>query len=255
MVKLPKIFKKGLERDAFVFEAELNTIKKEKVDFTFYPYSSISNIGHLEKLLQPTEVKLTNLINRKKVLDVGAADGDMSFLSEYWGAKQVDVIDFPLFNYNGLRGIKYIKKRLKSKVIIYEYDLDSLNWPKLDQYDFCFFLGIMYHLKNPVLVLEQLSKHVKKMVISSKVFDIVEIGGKKVRMSDHNLCYFWKPAETNNDTSNWWCYTESSMKQIIERAGWRVISATRVDQYVGKAEPSNMKLDGRYFIYAESTQI
>jgi hypothetical protein len=71
--------------------------------------------------------------------------------------------DFPWYpydtlgNFNMLRGARLLKETLGSKVEIHEVDLDSqFRLPRSD-YGLVFFLGILYHLKNPFYALESLS--------------------------------------------------------------------------------------------------
>jgi len=60
------------------------------------------------------------------------------------------------------------------------------------------------------------------------------------------------PLESNNDNTNWWVLSEAAVKTVLERSGWRILTAQRMDQVVGAAEPADPKKDGRLFLSAHS---
>src|SRR5207302_1757082 len=87
------------------------------------------------------------------VADIGAADGDFGFFLEQRLGCQVDLIDNAPTNYNGLRGAHRMRAELNSAVTINQIDLDTQFSLPRDSYRAVFFLGILYHLKNPFYVL------------------------------------------------------------------------------------------------------
>lgn len=233
------------------FKKKLEDAKSQKVDFEFYPYSSLSNVFHLNKLLTGVVGSFEELLVGKSVMDIGTADGDMSLYAEYIGAKDLTVIEYSPTNYNNLKGLYFLKDHFKNKMNIIECDIDTQQWPRMDPVDFTFFLGILYHLKNPLYCLENLARVTKSAVFSSRVFDKIP-RLSNVSYANEQIAYLWKPAEVNNDDTNWWCFTEASMRLALERTGWKIITATRVDSWEGTSEPTGMEKDGRYFIYAVS---
>lgn len=233
------------------FTQKLTLAKQEKVDFEFYPYSSLSNIYHLNKLLHGVVDNFEELLIGKSVMDIGTADGDMSLYAEYIGAKDVTVIEYSPTNYNNLKGLYFLRDHFKNDTKIIECDIDTQQWPALKPVDFTFFLGILYHLKNPLYCLENLAKVTRTAVFSSRVFDTMS-QFRNASFTEEQVAYLWKPAEVNNDDTNWWCFSEAAMRLALERTGWKIIKAVRVDNFVHQSEPVGMEKDGRYFIYAES---
>ena len=56
---------------------------------SLYPYASFGNVEHINRLLLLLKTDFQQLISRQRVLDIGCADGDLSFLCELLGAKEV----------------------------------------------------------------------------------------------------------------------------------------------------------------------
>jgi tRNA (mo5U34)-methyltransferase len=84
----------------------------------------------------------------RQVLDVGAWDGWFSFEAERHGAEvtAIDCIEVPNF--------LHVHRALSSKVSYRILDFYELPHSDLGPFDFVFFLGVLYHLKHPLLALE-----------------------------------------------------------------------------------------------------
>src|SRR5215467_1328311 len=91
------------------------------VGFEWYPYDTLSALGHLEKLLTTANRGL--LDGRGRVLDMGSQDGELAFFLESLGY-QVVAVDHPAYNHNGMRGIHALKTAVCSAVEIHELDVD-----------------------------------------------------------------------------------------------------------------------------------
>jgi hypothetical protein len=92
----------------------------------WYPYSILRNVAVLEKLSITAGHDLLELCRgpRGKVVDIGAADGDLAFFLEKLGFS-VDVIDNEYTYFNHLEGSRILKEALNSSVAIRSIDLDS----------------------------------------------------------------------------------------------------------------------------------
>ena len=95
-------------------------------------------------------------MQNKTVLDIGAWDGYYSFECERRGAKVTAI------EKNYYEGFLTAKKILNSKVKFQKMDLFDL--PK-KQYDIVLFLGVLYHLKNPVKALEIMHTITKDLLL------------------------------------------------------------------------------------------
>src|SRR5205823_5690136 len=125
----------------------------------WYPYPTLRNLPVLERLLAGVGLDLLQLCTGKygRVADIGAADADLAFFFEELGFS-VDAIDNEFTNFNKLDGARILKEALNSSVTIRSIDLDSRFEPFAEKYDAVFFLGVLYHLKNPFYILERLAQ-------------------------------------------------------------------------------------------------
>jgi tRNA (mo5U34)-methyltransferase len=201
------------------FSGRITNLKVElNVDFQWYPYATLPNIVHIDPLVTKDLDPLFK--PRGKYADIGAADGDLAFYLESMG-HDCDIYDNAPTNMNGLRGAYAIKRALNSSVNVIQCDLDT-QFDVPHRYDLIFFLGILYHLKNPFFVLEKLSSMSRYMIISTRIARHFGIGHGDV--SAISAAYLVAPHETNNDPTNFWIFTDAGLKRIISRAGWDVVS-------------------------------
>ncbi len=102
----------------------------------------------------------------KSLLDIGAWDGWFSFEMERRGARvtAVDCIEQP--------GFLIAKERLQSRVDYRVLDVYELSPENVGRFDIVLFLGVLYHLKHPLLGLERVCALTKDIAcIESYVTD------------------------------------------------------------------------------------
>lgn len=238
-----------LEQSALEFHKKLDNIKNNiDKQFPWYPYGTLNNFIHLKSLL--AKHPLSSLITGNHVADIGAADGDLAFFIENFGY-HVDVIDHAPTNFNGLRGAELLRKHLKSSIEIHDVDLDSyFSLPRKD-YGLIFFLGILYHLKNPFYILESLSKITKNLLISTR---IARFSTKGDFIAEIPVAYLLGPAESNNDATNFWIFSETGLKRLFDRTGWDLVAYTSVGD-TKKSNPASQDHDERAFAILRSRRI
>ncbi len=231
----------------------------EPSDFGWYPYGTLDNFYLIDKLLTGGNRDLSALIGGKPVADIGAADGDSAFFLESLGFNS-HVIDFPPTNFNGCRGVKLLKQALSSKVEIHEVDLDRHFELPGEDYGLTMFLGILYHLKNPFGVLEQLSKKTHHALISTRVTrfnkasaanDQNGVNQDRVDLQNVPAAYLVFPNETNNDPTNYWIFTSPGLRRILDRTGWDVLDYMTVGNTMN-SDPATPEGDERAFCLVRS---
>src|SRR5690625_4791829 len=136
-------------------------------DFGWYPYDTMANIFHLDALLSGAQRSVFESLRGTRIADIGAADGDFGFFLEDELNCQVDVIDNGPTNFNGLRGARLLVEELSSSVEVHELDLDSQFSMPAEHYRAVFFLGLLYHLKNPFYALEALAGRCELCFVST----------------------------------------------------------------------------------------
>jgi tRNA (mo5U34)-methyltransferase len=216
-------------------------------DFSWYPYGSLNNMLHLRGIFN--EYPLKALTASRHVADIGAADGDVAFLMASLGY-DVDVIDFAPTNANGLRGYRALAGSLKlpGRVALVERDIDSQFELPASRYDLVFFLGILYHLKNPFFVLEKLSRHARHLLVSTRV---MRFAPDERYLSGLPLAYLLGPTESNNDATNYWILTEAALRRLADRAGWDVLRLETVGD-TASSNPCDPQRDERAFALLRS---
>ena len=217
----------------------------------WYPYDILGNLVHLNSVV-PKELDNFNLLAANHTIaDIGAADGDLSFLLARNGFK-VDMIDWPQTNWNGLSGARALSKHFRPRPSVHEIDLDSYFVLPKKSYSLVIFLGILYHLQNPYFVLKNLSRHSSYLFLSTRIARITD--DTLVRLNDAPVAYLVDPEETNNDPTNYWIFSLSGLRRLIERTGWKIISETTVGRVEGDSTPANPDLDERAFFLLQSAQ-
>ena len=180
----------------------------------------------MEQLLAGAGLDLLDLCRGKygRVADIGAADGDLAFFLEELGFS-VDAVDNDYTNFNKLEGVRILKNALNSPVTIRSIDLDSRSHPFPERYDAVFLLGVLYHLKNPFFILERLAHVTRYCFLSSRIARQAADG---LPLSKHPLAYLLAPEECNNDSTNFWIFSEEGLRRLIHRTGWSILAFTTI---------------------------
>lgn len=217
---------------------------------TWYAYDILSNLWHLQHLFEQIPQPARDLLAPGgRAADIGAADGDLSYFLETIGMS-VDLIDWPATNWNGLEGARSLGRRLDSgSVGIHEVDLDSQFRLPADQYHLVFFLGILYHLKNPFYVLETLARHARFCFLSTRIAR--QTANRNLFLEDAPIAYLLDPSECNDDPTNYWIFSATGLTRIAERTGWKVLASYRVGD-TEQSDPSSADHDERMFLALES---
>jgi tRNA (mo5U34)-methyltransferase len=90
------------------------------------------------------------------VLDIGAWDGFFSFECERRGAKRVLAIDTYAWDNYGKDGFLLAHEMLKSKVESQRCAAEDIDAATLGTFDLVLFLGVFYHLRSPIQVLDRI---------------------------------------------------------------------------------------------------
>lgn len=237
---------------ALRFRPRLGQLKRARPDIAWYPYDSLSNCAHLTKLLAGLPRNLFDLLPDRTVLDCGAGDGDLAFFFESLGY-EVEAIDMEYGNFSALRGFRALHQDLGSRVRLHELDLDAQFDLAARRYSLALALGLLYHLKNPFYFLETLSRHARFCLLSSKIADVFA-AAPAAAWRELPLAYFLSEDELNADDSNYWVFTEACLERLIQRAGWVILNAVRVDA-TGVARPGSVTDDSRVFALLASRRL
>jgi tRNA (mo5U34)-methyltransferase len=156
-------------------------------------------------------------LSGKRVLDIGCAEGYFTFLAESRGASVVSIDSFPR------RGFLVAKEILGSNAEFHHLSVYDLDPSKLGTFDIVFFLGVYYHLKNPIWALERIASVTRDYaIVESEVSPQKDPAGKAVS-------YFFEHEELNNDPTNWWAPNVPCLLQTIRASGFPRVELLRSD--------------------------
>jgi hypothetical protein len=215
----------------------------------WYPYPTLRNVGVLEQLLASARLDFLQLCQGPygKIADIGAADGDLAFFLEKMGLL-VDLIDNEPTNFNHMEGARILKESLHSNVTIRTIDLDSQFTLSGEKYDAVFLLGVLYHLKNPFFVLEKLAAIARYCFLSTRIARQTDNGQQ---ISQEPIAYLLGPQECNNDSTNFWIFSEEGLKRLINRTGWSLVSYLSIG-VTANSTPADPERDERAFCLLQS---
>ena len=185
------------------------------------------DLGH--GVVTPGSYDTRTLLNRigmpadlrgMSVLDIGAWDGYMSFEAERRGASRVLATDSYVWRNNimnniatGKAGFEFARTALGSKVEDMEIDVMDLAPERVGTFDLVLFLGVLYHLRHPLLALERVRSVTRKLLIMETHIDLPQI--QRPAMA------FYPGSEANNDPTNWWGPNEACCVEMLKNAGFR----------------------------------
>ncbi len=151
-------------------------------------------------------------LSGKRVLDIGAWDGWFSFEAERHGAGVVALDCVRVDNF------VYAHKRKRSKVeyvIADVYDLPNLG---LGTFDYVFFLGVLYHLRHPLLALEYVCAATRELaLIDSLVVDEFDAPESAPRPPGLE---FYETDELGGNIDNWFGPTLDCLQALARSGGF-----------------------------------
>ncbi len=161
------------------------------------------------------------------VLDVGAWDGFYSFAAERRGAKRVLATDSFVWQSPdvGKAGFELARRVLKSQVEDMEIDVLDLSPEKVGVFDLVLFLGVLYHMRHPLLALDRVFSVTGKQLILETHVDMLDC--------QRPAAAFYCGRELNNDPTNWFGPNALAVKGMLESAGFRDIKAVNISQASG----------------------
>ena len=179
-------------------------------------------------LIKPT---FPENLNGASMLDVGSNAGFFSIMAKLRGAGRILGIEsFKMFYDQG----EYIRN-IWQMDIEYRF-MDAHEIGKIDEeFDLVMFAGILYHLKNPLLVLEEVGRRCRDaIVVESEVIPedprnlimarLGPLGKVKLTPTTKGFMKFYERDELNGDMSNWWAPDTECLMGMLRVAGFKFFS-------------------------------
>jgi tRNA (mo5U34)-methyltransferase len=197
----------------------------------------------------------------KSVLDIGAFSGVYSFEAERRGAARVVAldhfvwsIDMPRFNeylaecaasntaplmaeqtphwqpdtLPGKKPFDLAHRALGSKVDAVVDDFMAMDLARLGVFDVVLFLGVLYHMDNPLGALRRVARVTKNLAIIET--HAVAVPGYE----RYEMCEFYSGSQLNADPSNWWAPNLKALAGMCRAAGFSRVEIVHVQRAVAR---------------------
>jgi tRNA (mo5U34)-methyltransferase len=159
-------------------------------------------------------VNLPERLDGLTVLDVGAWDGFFSFEAERRGAARVlatDSLAWGAPGWGSKAGFELARRVLGSKVEDMNIDVLELSPERLGLFDVVLCLGVLYHMRDPLLALERVASVTSnQLILETHVEDV----GRRPRL------IFYPGSELYGDQSNWWGPNCAAVEALLRSAGF-----------------------------------
>lgn len=194
-------------------------LKKEIAKVTWWHRIDLGH-GVVTPGVDDTPEKLKTLglpedLSGLSVLDIGAWDGFFSFEAEHRGASRVLAIDSFYRDgqgWEGKAGFDLARRILNSKVEDMELDVLDMSPEKIGQFDLVLFLGVLYHMRHPLLALEKVFSVTGKQLILETHTDML--------LHDRPVMAFYPKKELENDPTNWCGPNAAAVRAMLKSAGF-----------------------------------
>jgi tRNA (mo5U34)-methyltransferase len=144
----------------------------------------------------------------KTLLDLGCWDGFYSFEAERRGARVTAVDCWRPDNFFRAR------EALGSTIPFHELSVYEVTQEKLGSFEIVFFLGVLYHLRHPLLALERVCEVTRELaVIETHIID-------NVLPTERPVMEFYEFDELGGQYDNWWGPNIECLAQMTRSAGF-----------------------------------
>jgi tRNA (mo5U34)-methyltransferase len=175
----------------------------------------------------------------KSVLDIGCNAGFYTMEMKRRGAERVlglDTVDEYLEQARfaaGVNGLKIEYRKLSA------YDVGELD----EQFDLVIFMGVLYHLRHPLLALDLIHDHVARDLL---LFQSMLRGDSRIDQIEKNYD-FWTTAPFDSpgypklhfiehkyadDATNWWAPNRACVEAMLRSAGFAITAHPEDEVYL-----------------------
>jgi tRNA (mo5U34)-methyltransferase len=178
-------------------------------------------------------------LSGKSVLDIGCNAGFYSMEMKRRGAARVLGVDFDDSYLAQARFAADVNQLDIEFARLSVYDVGTLG----EKFDVVIFMGVLYHLRHPLLALDLIREHVAKDMM---VFQSMQRGSAEVGEVNENY-QFWDTElfdapefpklhfiehRYSNDPTNWWVPNRAAAEAMLRSAGFRIEAHPEPEVYI-----------------------
>lgn len=195
-------------------------------------------------------------LSGKRVLDIGCNAGFYSLEMKRRGASHVLGIDTDERYLRQARFAAEVSELDLEFRRMAVWDVGSLG----EQFDLVLFMGVLYHLRHPLLALDLIHEHVATDLLvfqsmmrgSNQITDVAkdydfsaqapfdEPGYPKMHFVEH--CY-------SHDQTNWWVPNRACVEAMLRSSGFVIESQPEAEVYLCRWRPIGVAPDGAHCVY------
>jgi tRNA (mo5U34)-methyltransferase len=202
---------------------DFDALKREVAAIQWWHTIDLGN-GIVTPGVDPTPARLRQIhfpqdLTDKTMLDIGAWDGFFSFEAERRGARRVLATDSFCWGGGGWgnkAGFELARRALDSRVDDLKIDPLDLAPETVGTFDLVLFLGVLYHMRHPLLALERVASVTRGQLILQTQVDL--LGVPRAAMA------FYEGSECNNDPTNWCGPNPAALFAMLRTVGFSKIS-------------------------------
>ena len=177
--------------------------------------------GRTDTRAQVERLHLPASLAGKTVLDVGAWDGYFSFEAERRGAERVVALDTFAWQARGERtgkaGFELARRALSSSVEDVECEVVDISPETVGgRFDVVLCLGVLYHMRHPLLMVEKLRSVTDGLLILETHVDLLGLRRPAMAM--------YPGFELDSDWSNWWGPNPAAVIGMLEQSGFSSVA-------------------------------
>jgi tRNA (mo5U34)-methyltransferase len=177
--------------------------------------SGIITPGTDNTLARLAMIGLPEDLRGRTVLDIGAWDGAFSFEAERRGADRVVAVDSFCWNGEGWgskKGFECARRLLGSRVEDREVEVLDLSPDTVGVFDLVLCLGVLYHMRHPLLALERIASVCRGQLMLWTHVDMLDC--------ERPAAALYPGTELNDDPTNWWGLNPAAVSGMLGTAGF-----------------------------------
>lgn len=154
----------------------------------------------------------------RSVLDIGAWNGFFSFESKRRGAERVVASDSFTWQhpaYRGREALELARGALGLDIETLPEDVMRLNKEEHGVFDVVLFLGVFYHLLNPIAPIMRMRHMALEALVVETHQDALEM--------DRPAMVFYPGATLANDPTNWWAPNPMLLFELLRELGFKTV--------------------------------